>query len=271
MTIQSDGVQKLEGATMGDKVRAADIVVALAKRHEKTELFFTEVCPGPSYDGRRLDAVAITRRWRDQRVYGYEIKVSRQDFLQDRKWPDYLSACHHFAFVCPAGLIAKEELDDCVGLLYYYPEAQLLKAVRKPMYRNIETPIGMIWSILINRVEDSGEQIGRKLKTLENLRSYIGQESLSGIGTYLRTRLPRRVDELERALYETKRDNDYLQQDIDRLKAQVAKLQENVTPALTSDRAHRDLTLIAGWGDKIADRARQLIAQIDGSEQAVSS
>ena len=64
----------------------------------------------------RLDLVHID----DVRkiVTGYEIKVSRQDWRQDTKWPDYLPWCHKLYIVAPEGIVSLDDIDDRdVGLL----------------------------------------------------------------------------------------------------------------------------------------------------------
>ena len=49
---------------------------------------------------------------------GYEIKMSRSDFLHDEKWTSYLPNFHYFWFAIPEpGIVLPEELPDDVGLL----------------------------------------------------------------------------------------------------------------------------------------------------------
>jgi len=55
------------------------------------------------------------------RLRGFEFKVSRADFLTEirtEKWKKYLSFCHTFSFVCPKGLINKNEVPKNAGLLW---------------------------------------------------------------------------------------------------------------------------------------------------------
>ena len=46
--------------------------------------------------------------------------MSRSDFTGDHKWQQYLKYCHTFSFVCPYGLIQKDEVAQGVGLLWIY-------------------------------------------------------------------------------------------------------------------------------------------------------
>ena len=86
-------------------------------------------------------------------ITGYEIKVSRGDFLQDSKWHLYLQYCNEFYFVVPAGLIDKGELPDNVGLIYYYPKTGTLKKRKKALWRDIEEPVGVYKYIIFSRLD----------------------------------------------------------------------------------------------------------------------
>jgi len=63
----------------------------------------------------RIDAYQFNR-WNKQAI-GYEIKLSRTDFLNDKKWEKYLKYCTKFYFVAPKGIIKKEELPNKIGLV----------------------------------------------------------------------------------------------------------------------------------------------------------
>ena len=56
-----------------------------------------------------------------QKIRGFEFKVSRSDFLNDKnngKWKKYLRWCHTFTWVCPEGLIQVDEIEKPAGLLW---------------------------------------------------------------------------------------------------------------------------------------------------------
>lgn len=69
-------------------------------------------------DERRFDLIHINPLKQYVRIF--EIKVSRSDFTGDHKWQKYLEYCHTFSFVCPYGLIAKNEVAPGIGLLWIY-------------------------------------------------------------------------------------------------------------------------------------------------------
>ncbi len=111
-----------------------EILERLAAKHADA-VFVEECAMGSRQNGcRRLDAWVLLKTWSPFTTIGYEVKNSRGDFLQDRKWQEYLIACHEFNFVCPAKLIAPEELPAEVGLLWTAGESRLItkrRAVRR--------------------------------------------------------------------------------------------------------------------------------------------
>lgn len=124
---------------------------ALAGRHSR-DSFFTEVKNGPTHTATELlimDAVAFKRSWANPCIMGYEIKVSRSDFLGDEKWRGYLPYCNRLSFVCPRGLIKADELPEEVGLIYYNQEKDSLYTRRKAAYREIEPPVGMMMYLIM--------------------------------------------------------------------------------------------------------------------------
>jgi len=123
---------------MTEKVTAGTVRSALRNRHRK-EVFIEEVKNGRSWGSnlRIMDAWALKLSWSPVATIGYEIKVSRQDFLQDNKWPNYLKLCHQLYFVAPKGLIAKEELPPEVGLLELLGKSRLVSRKKAPYRREV--------------------------------------------------------------------------------------------------------------------------------------
>lgn len=142
---------------MGEKVTSTTIKKALASFHEK-DFFITECKTCSTYfpDPQGLlkfDGLAVRKSYTKPCITGYEIKVSRGDFLQDNKWHLYLQYCNEFYFVVPAGLITKEEIPENAGLIYYYPETDHLRTKRKALYRDIEEPVGVYKYIIFSRFD----------------------------------------------------------------------------------------------------------------------
>lgn len=84
----------------------------------------------PAGSGCRFDVIGLGRYTRQVRIY--EVKSSRTDYLADSKWERYLPYCTHFAFVAPAGAIARWELDRAIGLIEYgHPRLERMIANRR--------------------------------------------------------------------------------------------------------------------------------------------
>lgn len=139
-----------------DKVTSREIKIALAKSHEGKSFFETEVKTGPTYGNDHLykfDGLAISKSWAHPCVTGYEIKVSRGDFLQDAKYCCYLPYCNEMYFVVPKGLIEKNEIPTEFGLIYYNPETKALLTKKKAIYRNVEIPSEMLMYLFMNGIQ----------------------------------------------------------------------------------------------------------------------
>ena len=147
------------------KVRASDIKKALAQYHsdpQKWTIFF-EVKNGPTWGARRgelliLDGLAIKKSWTRPCFQGYEIKTSRSDFLNDEKWFGYLDYCHKFYFVCPKGLISRDEIESMnenVGLMYYDSNYENcgLHTMKAPAIRDVEISSSMMYYIIMSKLE----------------------------------------------------------------------------------------------------------------------
>ena len=142
------------------KVSADQIAKSLSKKHYE-DFFITQVKSGSTWMSPELsiiDAMAIKKSWTKPDIVAYEIKVNRQDFLNDDKYAAYLDYCHRFYFACPSHLIEKEELkNDRVGLIWYKPETGGLYTRKKSIYNPMplfEDKISMLlYYILMSRVE----------------------------------------------------------------------------------------------------------------------
>ena len=136
-------------------VTAYEIKEALSKKH-RNEFFITECKNGPTGvpTGQLLqfDAVAIYKSWEHQQIRGYEIKVSRSDFLRDAKYPRYRPYFHEFYFVVPQGMVKREELDEGIGLMYYNPDTGAITTKKKAIHRNIDLDANFLYYILMCRV-----------------------------------------------------------------------------------------------------------------------
>ncbi len=174
-------------------VVARDLLSLLERKHSG-DVFVTECKDGPTYGGGhvRLDGWAMKRSWTKPLVAGYEIKVSRNDFLQDNKWPAYLDMCNQLYFVCPTGLIEPTELPDQVGLLWASKNAARLYTKKKAQHRDIEIPESVWRYVLMCRSVITREhQTGGKREFWQN---WLKQKKIDrhlgySVGSALRKRI----------------------------------------------------------------------------------
>jgi len=149
---------------------SADKILSLLATRHTDDVFVPECKDGPSqFTGhRRLDAWVMRKSWTNPQVTGYEIKVARDDYLNDDKWRAYLDCCNCFYFVCPWKMILPEELDDGVGLLWATSTGTRLVQKRKAKYRDVDIPESLFRYILMARVrvvkDGSGYEKGSETK-----------------------------------------------------------------------------------------------------------
>jgi hypothetical protein len=136
-------------------VTSADIQKALAHRHQR-DFFLTEVKSGSTWSGsgvRILDAVAMRLSYTKPYITGYEVKVTRSDFLRDNKFFTYLPLCHALYVVAPAGVVKREELPTEIGLIWYDANKKTLTTKKKPPARQVEVSTEMLQYIIYSRME----------------------------------------------------------------------------------------------------------------------
>ena len=152
-------------------ITAADIVDLLAHKHGD-EVFIRECKDGPSQhcNHSRLDAWAMKRSWSSPCYFGYEVKVSRSDFVNDTKWPTYLPLCNTLTFVCPTGLIAVDEVPEQCGLIYVSKTGSRLFTKKKAPYREVEPPLPLLLYALMRAQDYSGT--GAEVKSRAETAEY---------------------------------------------------------------------------------------------------
>lgn len=185
------------------KVTSTEIKKALAAYQPK-DFFVTECKTCSTYfpdpQGMlKFDGLGIRRSYTRPCITGYEIKVSRSDFRQDAKWHLYLQYCNEFYFVCPAGLIKKDELPDNVGLIWYYPETGKLFKKKKALWREIQPPVGMYEYIIYSRLEPD------RLPFYESRAEYAGdyladKEDKRNLGYRLGSKMAKDLSEAQKRL-----------------------------------------------------------------------
>jgi len=105
---------------------AQDIKKYLAEKYSPSKGFayFPEFRTLTGYaNARFIDAVAVGLWSKNNGIWAFEIKINRGDFIQDvsqfqHKHADALEISHRFYYVCPWGLIDKNEVPDVAGLIW---------------------------------------------------------------------------------------------------------------------------------------------------------
>lgn len=138
----------------------SDIILKLLRSKHSEDVFVAECKDGPTASVRnhsKLDAWVMPRSWAHPHLTGYEIKVSRSDFLGDEKWRNYLGMCNYLYFATPPGLIDKNELPPEIGLIETSTGAARLFVKRKAQYRKIDEPSALFRYVLMCRCRIVGE------------------------------------------------------------------------------------------------------------------
>lgn len=139
------------------KVTSTAIKIALAEKHWR-DFFLTEVKSGPTQlvqagSLKILDGLAVRKSWTNPCFTGYEVKISRSDFLRDAKFYTYEELCNCLYIICPKGMIDRTELPESVGLMYYDPEKKTITTRKKAIFRKIEYSPEMLLYIIFSRLD----------------------------------------------------------------------------------------------------------------------
>lgn len=146
---------------MKSNITANDILKLLLKKH-KDDICVPECKHGQSWTKekvKRFDLWSMKKSYANPITWIYEIKISRQDFLQDNKWMTYLPYCTDFYFVAPAGIIDVSEVPEQAGLLLSSKNGTRLFCKKKAPHRHVDTPDCVFKYILMSRTKIMDEII----------------------------------------------------------------------------------------------------------------
>lgn len=138
------------------KVTAKDIKAALMMKHGQ-EIYAAEANLG-SAGSRRIDFASIKPSWTKPIITGYEIKVSRRDFIQDEKYLEYLDYVNKLYIACPKGLIKKDEIPVKVGLIYYSEDySDKFRTIKAPRFKEALANTDLLFYMLMWRYKINTE------------------------------------------------------------------------------------------------------------------
>lgn len=148
-----------------ESITSHDILKILESKHSEC-VFVSECKDGPTQlaNGHsRLDAWVMVKSWAHPCCIGYEIKVSRSDFLGDKKWPAYLPMCNELYFVAPKGIIRPDEMPKEVGLLEVLGKYRAVTR-KKAHYRDIQISESVFRYVLMcrSRIKEDEDLLSRR-------------------------------------------------------------------------------------------------------------
>lgn len=156
------------------RMTAGDVARLLEERHHD-DVFVAECKDGPTWNGShlRLDGWAMLKTWSPPTTIGYEIKVSRGDWLNDQKVAGYLPLCHQLYIVAPDGVVDQAELPPECGLLRVTSGGKRLLTVKKAPYRNIDWPGDLLAYILMSRAKITRERFPPESSSADYWRKWL--------------------------------------------------------------------------------------------------
>jgi hypothetical protein len=190
-------------------------IIDLLKAKHHDAVCVPECKTGATVNGyHRFDLWVMEKSWAHPKIIGYEIKLSRSDFLNDKKWPRYLSYCNEFYFVCADGIADKRELPDEVGLLTVSKTGSRLFIRKKAPYRDITIDDDIFRYILMWRAKIDSE---KSSMYIEFWKSWlINKKECNAIGHAVSKELNIRFH----------REIELVNRENERLKSQNEKLEE---------------------------------------------
>jgi DNA repair protein MmcB-like len=159
-----------------NKTAARQVLDLLVNRFDGEFVCIPECKTGsPNFGPRelRIDLWCMAKSWAQPRTIGFEIKVSRSDFLNDHKWGKYLDYCSEFYFVCPWGLIDKAELPEEAGLIYCTKNLTRTMIKKKAPARQVDIPESIFRYILMWRATIIKSDQGTNSDPAEYWRQWV--------------------------------------------------------------------------------------------------
>jgi len=161
------------------KITADEVLSKLLVKHSN-DLCISECKDGPTQgvdNYSRMDLLVMNRSWSNMCFTGYEIKVSRNDFLRDDKWRSYLKMCNEFYFCTPWKMISVDEVPEVAGLRYIQPSGRVY-TIKKAPFREQGVHVNTLLYILMCRVKVSDEwRNGFGEKRVDYYRRWLAEKA----------------------------------------------------------------------------------------------
>jgi hypothetical protein len=208
-------VEKLKPPTV------TEITAVLCRTRHSKDVCIPECKDGPSQGvrSRRMDLWTMRKSYSQFCMTGYEIKVTRRDYIQDEKWKDYLPLCHELYFVCPWGVIQPEEVPASCGLIWMSRNLTKGYVKKKADFRKIEPPVDLLVYVIMSRLPEGaalkGGPIERDLKAdkVEMLKRWVDEgKELKDLGYRVAHKIRQEVDWIKKENDRLRIENEGLQQ-----------------------------------------------------------
>lgn len=193
---------------------APQIEAALASRYSgRGWANFFQYRPMTSYEATYnaidLLVVGLWRKHGDK-IIAHEIKVARGDFLKDlkqfkKKHGIALQISHEFYYVCPWGLIKRDEIPEVVGLMYADKNC-MLKIIKPAVLRELD-------AIPFHFFQGFAREFGNKVSLTKVPLKYLGKDiTAEGFDKMLEAKrewdFERKVEEKARELIQEKEEKE---------------------------------------------------------------
>ena len=178
---------------------ANDVLKMLESRHAK-DVFFSEVAIDSNK--RRMDAWAMIPSYSKSLTIAYEIKVTRRDFVQDKKMHEYTMYANEAYLVCPSDVAKPDELPDGWGLLIVSGSRLMTK--KKAQYRETDIPEAFYQALIASKVRHYDgsvvdREIARRVAGIAMYQDYVeGKKTLADIGYQMGRKLSEDLYNFER-------------------------------------------------------------------------
>jgi hypothetical protein len=239
--------------TRGDIMMTARDIQKLLNMKHIDDVYVSECKNGSTWFSNhlRLDGLAIARSWANPMITGYEIKVSRSDFLRDQKMNQYTKYCNVLYLICPPKLIMPDEVPETIGLMWVASTGTRIYIKKKAPYREIDEPAELYKYILISRAKIIDYNLG--ISNARTPKEYwtewlkkrkIDREFGYRVGKAIKKTVKEEIEKVQQ-------ESDFLRIENERIKDTLLLL----------EREGIDIT-VGGWG--IRDQVREIIRKIKG-------
>jgi len=234
-------------------ITAGTILKLLLNKHSDS-ICVPECKTGKSWDNKamhKIDLWVMKKSYTQPQTIAYEIKVSRQDFLRDDKWQEYLPYCTDFYFVAPAGIIDPTEVPGQAGLFLTSKNGTMLYCKKKSPHRPTAIPASLLTYIVMSRAKIVASAYTNNSNSSFNMRTYwekwlTEKKEKREFGYHVSKRI--------RELYAEKVTE--VEKKQDRLEGQIERL-ENVETIL-KELGFDSKKLSWDYKDRIKDRIKEI-------------